>query len=134
MFWTKKEKALKVTVVDTPAEEMWRLEGRLAWPWVYQLRENWRKEHATVPGRACIVDLNRIIFVDRIGQRMLLIMATQGAQFVASGAEMKRVLDRLGSTIHNVLQSDPSAYSRSERVVNPTYATNANAATAARDE
>jgi hypothetical protein len=97
MFGTRKDKTLKVTITDTLAEEKWTLEGRLVWPWVKELRENWRKTGPTVHGRKCVVDLNGVTFVDKIGERMLRIMANQGAQFVAGGVGMRRVIERLKS-------------------------------------
>jgi hypothetical protein len=97
MFGTKKERMLKVTITDTVTEEKWTLQGRLAWPWVTQLRENWRKARRTVHVKTCIVDLNGITLVDKIGERMLRSMASQGAQLVASSVKMKRVVERLKS-------------------------------------
>jgi hypothetical protein len=55
------------------------------------------------------VDVNEVTFVDKIGERMLRTMANQGAQFVAHGAGMERVLERLRS-IEWRLQ--PWAYNR----------------------
>ncbi|HXN29924.1 MAG TPA: hypothetical protein VN902_22580 [Candidatus Acidoferrales bacterium] len=49
----------------------------------------------THQGRSCIVDLNQVTFVDKIGERMLRIMANQGARFVATGIDMQRVLRRV---------------------------------------
>jgi hypothetical protein len=95
MFGTKKEKVLTVTVTDTATEEKWILQGRLGWPWVNQLRGTWRNARRTAEGRKCIVDLSEVTFVDKIGERMLRIMAMQGAQFAGSGAGMKRLIERL---------------------------------------
>lgn len=49
----------------------------------------------TGQGRTRIVDLNEVTFVDKIGERMLRIMAIQGARFVATGLDMKRLLQRV---------------------------------------
>jgi anti-anti-sigma regulatory factor len=89
---------LKVTITTTPTEEKWTLQGRLDWPWVNQLRENWRKAHRTPQAKTFLVDLNELTFVDRIGERMLRIMANQGAQFVASQARANHVLESIGCT------------------------------------
>jgi hypothetical protein len=96
MFGNKKKEVLRITVTDSPGDQLWTLQGRLVWPWVYQLRENWRSARGMVQGRPCTVDLNGVTVVDKLGEQMLRIMAYQGAQFVASSAEMRRVLGRLG--------------------------------------
>jgi len=104
MFGNKKA-VLTIVVTDGPAEQVWTLQGRLIWPWVYQLREKWRRARGVVQGRPCTVDLNGVTFIDKLGEQMLRIMAYQGAQFVASSAEMRRVLGHLG---HNGLTGVPS--------------------------
>lgn len=100
MFGIKRENKLQVTITDTVTEEKWTLQGRLAWPWVNQLRENWRTTHRTLAPKTCIVDLSGITSVDTIGERMLRSMANDGAQFIV-GIDMYRVLEclrNIGST------------------------------------
>jgi hypothetical protein len=104
MFGARKEKVLTVTVTDNPKEERWILQGRLGWPWVNQLRGDWRNARRKTEPRACIVDLNGVTFVDKIGERMLRIMAIQGAQFVTYDARMRRVLENLTNMDHRVGQ------------------------------
>ncbi|HEY4763584.1 MAG TPA: hypothetical protein VIH75_07910 [Candidatus Sulfotelmatobacter sp.] len=95
MLGAKKTKIFKFTVTEYPREEKWVLQGPLKWPWVNQLRGDWRMARQTHQGRSCIVDLNQVTFVDKIGERMLRIMANQGARFVATGIDMQRVLRRV---------------------------------------
>jgi len=95
MLGTKKAKIFKFTITVNPREEKWVLQGALEWPWVNQLRADWRMARQTHQGRTCIVDLNQVTFVDKIGERMLRIMANQGARFVATGMDMQRVLQRV---------------------------------------
>lgn len=95
MMGTRKAKILKVTVTENATEEKWVLQGSLKWPWVNQLRVDWRMAWQTGQGRTRVVDLNEVTFVDEIGERMLRIMANQGARFVATGMDMKRVLQRV---------------------------------------
>jgi len=45
----------------------------------------WRKNHRTHVGRACVVDLNEVTFIDKSGERVLCKLAKEGAQFTASG-------------------------------------------------
>jgi hypothetical protein len=95
MFGAKKVRILTVTVSVAAAEETWILQGRLIWPWVNQLREDWRTARRVADTRTCFVNLSGVTSVDKIGERMLRIMANQGAQFVASSEVAKRVLEKL---------------------------------------
>jgi hypothetical protein len=107
MFATKKEKVLTVTITNSPTEERWILQGCLDWPWVNQLRGDWRNARRTTETRRCIVDLNRVTFIDKIGKRMLRIMAIQGAQFATSDTGMRHVLEKLTNIDDGVSQTAP---------------------------
>jgi phage protein U len=107
MFASKKEKVLTVTIINSPTEERWILQGRLGWPWVNQLRGDWRNARRTTETRGCIVDLNGVTFIDKIGKRMLRIMAIQGAQFATSDTGMRQVLQNLTKIDDGVSQTAP---------------------------
>ena len=107
MFATKKEKVLTVTVTNSPTEERWILQGRLGWPWVNQLRGDWRNARRTTETPRCIVDLNGVTFIDKIGKRMLRVMAIQGAQFDTSNTGMRHVLENLTNIDDGVSQTAP---------------------------
>src|SRR6267378_1741460 len=77
------------------AEERWILHGWLTDPWVHELRTCWRKNHRTHVGRACVVDLNEVTFIDKSGERLLCKLAKEGAQFTASGTYTKHILEHL---------------------------------------
>jgi anti-anti-sigma regulatory factor len=95
MLGTKKSKIFRFTITENPTEEKWVLQGPLKWPWVNQLREDRRMARQTHQGRTRIVDLNQVTFVDKIGERMLRVMAYQGARFVATGMDVQRLLQRV---------------------------------------
>ena len=107
MFATKKEKVLRITITNSPTEERWILQGRLGWPWVNQLRGEWRSARRTTETRRCIVDLNGVTFIDKIGKRMLRIMVIQGAQFATSDTGMRHVLENLTNIDDGVSQTAP---------------------------
>ena len=86
---------LKITITNTATEERWTLQGRLVAPWVNELKASWKSAHCTAQGRRCIVNLDEVTFIDKIGERVLRSMSKQGAQFVASDVYVKHVLDRL---------------------------------------
>lgn len=107
MFASKKEKVLTVTITNSPTEERWILQGRRGWPWVNQLRGDWRNARRTNETRKCIVDLNGVTFIDKTGKRMLRIMAIQGAQFATSDTGMRQVLQNLTNIADGVSQTAP---------------------------
>src|SRR5467141_3006657 len=86
---------LKISFSETPAEERWILHGWLTDPWVHELRTCWRKNHRTHVGRACVVDLNEVTFIDKSGEPLLCKLAKEGAQFTASGTYTKHILEHL---------------------------------------
>jgi predicted nucleic acid-binding Zn ribbon protein len=86
---------LKINFSETPAEERWILHGRLTDPWVDEFRACWKKNHRRDTGRACIVDLNEVTFIDKCGERLLRMLARAGAQFTASGMYTNRILEQI---------------------------------------
>jgi hypothetical protein len=86
---------LKITRIETPAEEKWILQGRLVGPWVSELRTSWKRAHKCQDKRACIIDLNEVTFLDKSGERLLRAMFKKGAQLIAAGLYVKHVLEQL---------------------------------------
>ena len=97
---------LKINFRETPAEERWVLHGRLTHPWVHEFKACWKKNHRSDVARACIVDLNEVTFVDKSGERLLRMLARDGAEFIASGTYTKRVLDEITAKLRS---SDPAS-------------------------
>jgi anti-anti-sigma regulatory factor len=86
---------LKITITDTPTEQIWVLQGRLTGPCVCELRENWMKLRNTRQGCRRVVDLDDVTFVDQSGEGVLLAMMEQDVRFVASGVDTKQLLQDL---------------------------------------
>ena len=89
---------LKITITETPTEKRWILQGRLVGPWVDELRTAWKKTHRSQDGRACIVDLNNVTFIDKFGERLLRAISKKGAQLIASGMYTKHVVEKVKTT------------------------------------
>jgi membrane fusion protein (multidrug efflux system) len=51
--------------------------------------------HRTDAERACIVDLNEVTFIDKSGERLLRMLARDGARFTASGTYIRHVIEHL---------------------------------------
>lgn len=94
---------LKISVSETTTEERWTLCGQLTLPWVPELRASWKKNHRSVKGRACVVDLCEVTVIDKSGERCLRILRKQGAEFIACGVYIKHILEHLNRKKKHVL-------------------------------
>jgi hypothetical protein len=86
---------LRITIVDTPAEQKWILQGRLIGPWAGELMANWKRAHAEGNGQGCVVDLNEVTFIDTNGEKVLAKMMKQGAHFIVSGLYATHVIENI---------------------------------------
>ena len=83
---------LRITIHDAPQTLTFRLEGRLAGPWVRVLEECWK---STLTGRrdpALLLDLTGVTSIDAAGQACLAALHRQGAEFVAADCLMKALV------------------------------------------
>jgi len=83
---------LRVTIHDAPPTLTFRLEGRLAGPWVRELEECWRGALASRREPILRVDLTGLISIDGEGRACLEGLHRQGAEFVAADCLMKAVV------------------------------------------
>jgi len=74
---------LKITLLDSSAELRLRLEGKLAGPWVTELRQCWETASSTTAGRQTVVDLHDVDFVDGDGQKLLAEMHRRNVELAA---------------------------------------------------
>jgi anti-anti-sigma regulatory factor len=74
---------LKVTASITASGAILDLEGKLAGPWVGELKECWRSVAAS--GVRVRVMLCAVTFIDEAGKRLLVEMHRQGAELIAEG-------------------------------------------------
>jgi hypothetical protein len=86
---------LRVSYSDTADGQRWNLCGRLAGPWVDELRSCWRQARERAPPAHAVVDLKEVIFIDEAGERLLAEMETAGAELVAAGVENKHLIATL---------------------------------------
>lgn len=74
---------LKITMHDSASELRFQLEGRLAAAWVGELRQCWETACSTTEGRATVLDLGDVDFIDQDGQALLSDMFGRGVRLVA---------------------------------------------------
>lgn len=87
---------LKITIIDTPAEQKLVLEGRLVKSNISELESAWKNAQGARETRRCVVDVRNATFIDESGEKILLDMQEDGAQFIACGVFTKHRLERLG--------------------------------------
>lgn len=88
---------LKMTVSRDQQGTSFTLAGRLAGPWVEELRRCWESE-ADKPGYrddASRVDLQETTYVDEAGKALLSEMRRRGAAITARGCLMRAVVEGL---------------------------------------
>lgn len=86
---------LRVSYSDTADGERWNLCGRLAGPWVDELRSCWRHARGKIPLSRAVIDLREVTYIDDRGATLLSEMEEAGAELVASGVENKHLVANL---------------------------------------
>jgi hypothetical protein len=85
----------RVSYSDTADGQRWSLYGRLAGPWVDELRSCWKSARDRAPLARAIVDLKEVIFIDEAGETLLAEMRSAGAELIAAGVEHQHLLATL---------------------------------------
>jgi hypothetical protein len=85
----------RVSYSDTPDGQRWSLHGRLAGPWVDELRSFWKYARDRAPLARAIVDLKEVTFIDQAGETILAEMRSAGAELIATGVEHQHLLATL---------------------------------------
>ena len=86
---------LRIIYSPTKTGQQWTLCGRLAGPWVQELRSCWEDTRQIGAGSKDIVDLSGVTFIDENGEGLLADMREAGVSFIAGGVETKHVVDNL---------------------------------------
>ncbi len=76
---------LKITTLILADSTTFKLEGRLAGPWVQELERCWDCNVGTMTLHPLTVDLSAVTYVDSDGKDLLKQIHRQGAKLVASG-------------------------------------------------
>src|SRR5437899_5130229 len=78
---------LKITIEQEATTTMFKVEGKLAGPWVAELEQCWRAAMNTTGGRSVKVHLRAVSFIDAAGKSLLAEMHRHGAELVAERSE-----------------------------------------------
>jgi hypothetical protein len=85
----------RVSYSDTTEGQRWSLHGRLAGPWVDELRSCWKYARERAPRARAIVDLKEVTLIDQAGETLLAEMRRAGAELIATGVEHQYLLATL---------------------------------------
>src|SRR5271155_3282660 len=85
----------RLSYSDTADGQRWSLYGRLAGPWVDELRSCWKNARNQAPLARAIVDLKQVTFIDQAGEKLLAEMRSAGAELIATGVEHQHLLATL---------------------------------------
>lgn len=86
---------MKITITETPTERKFILQGRLVGAWVEELSTAWKRAQQDQDGRACVIDMNDVTFIDKSGEKLLRALWENGAQFVATGVYTRHLLEEV---------------------------------------
>ncbi len=84
----------KVTIQDESERTVFKIEGKLAQPWVAELRECWSKT-IRPGGKPVLVDVRAVTFVTPEGKQLLREIHRAGARFLASGPMMNSIVEQI---------------------------------------
>jgi len=86
---------LRITIQESAQASTFKLEGKLTGPWVRELEQAWATSSATAPGRALIVDLADVTFIDCAGRSLLARMHESGATLIAHSPMNRSIVDEI---------------------------------------
>lgn len=96
MHRLEREKAtFRLYYSETKNEQHWILCGRMAEPWVEEVRSLWRQARAKAPHARAAIDLNDVTVIDAAGKELLQEMQSAGAKFVVTGVENRYIVENL---------------------------------------
>ena len=90
---------LRITVVESPAEEKWILQGQITGEFASELSGNWRVSLDQRSDRSRVVDLSDVTGIDKRGEEVLLTMICQGARFITTGLYTPHLLEELRARV-----------------------------------
>lgn len=83
----------KITTHKDGARTIFELEGRLAGPWVDELKDCWQR--AQRDGEMVTIALTQVSYVDSAGKSILTEMHRHGAELVAEGCMVKAIIEEI---------------------------------------
>jgi len=86
---------LRISTIETRSQRRLILEGKLAEPWLGELKEVCRNANETLEGRKLVIDLTDVTGISCEAESILSDLIVQGAKFSCGGVLIRHVLKRL---------------------------------------
>ena len=90
---------LKVTTTDQDRTITFKLEGRLAGPWVEEVHRVWL-DATNCSWVGFVVDLRSVTFIDIPGRALLSDMSRSGAELIATDCLTRNIVDEIERECH----------------------------------
>jgi hypothetical protein len=85
----------RISTIDTRFQRRLVVEGKLAEPWLDELRRIWAGAAESLQGRRLVIDLSNVTVISREGENLIRELMKQGARFSCDGISTRHVLRRL---------------------------------------
>ena len=89
---------LRITTLIEKESTTFRLEGRLAGPWVQELKRCWATTVGKKTRQPHSVDLSAVTYIDQEGKALLKKIYEQGAKLVASGCLTSCIVNEIAGS------------------------------------
>lgn len=86
---------LRITIRNEDSATSFVIEGKLAWPWVEELRKCWRRALSCHQPQSIRVDFTAMTFIDSRGRDLLVQMHRQGATLEGSGLMITALIEEI---------------------------------------
>lgn len=86
---------LKITADTAPDVVTYKLEGKVAGPWVDELERTWHLQQDSFRNKQVLVDICEVTFVDAEGMKLLTWMYSQGARFKTLGCMGEGIVEEI---------------------------------------
>src|SRR5438105_15318922 len=83
---------LKITTQSDSERIRFKLDGKLAGPWVEELARTWESTTGGSEHRPVVVNLSEVTFIDADGKQLVVRRFQQGAEFEAVGCMTRCVV------------------------------------------
>jgi outer membrane protein len=86
---------LRITIQESPEVITFKLEGKLTGQWVRELEQSWSAGTAVASGRAVVIDLADVAFIDWAGRSLLARIHQRGATLHACSPLNQCIVDEI---------------------------------------
>lgn len=86
---------LKITTVETPGECLLVVSGKVAEPWLPELKKAWESARSSLGNGRLVLDLRDVTTISSEGEAALMQMMNEGAQFLCRGVLVTHVMEKL---------------------------------------